>query len=65
MKVGDLVKVRVLRTPDDSGWEGVYWRVGVITSIDEYEDPVVCYNDVDPQTRTFWKKDVEVIHASW
>lgn len=60
MKVGDLVKIDIGRTgalaPGD--------RVGIITSFDTDNDPIVCWYDLEPKTDVFYHYHVEVINEA-
>jgi len=58
MKIGDLVKCDIGQYPE----EGV--RVGVITSFDDDDDPIVCYYNQTPQSEPFYRDHVEVINEA-
>ena len=64
MKVGDLVKCRIL-----SGWgdraQRFEWRVGIVTSFDEDSDPIVSYGyKGHVKAESFHQTDVRAINEN-
>ena len=64
MKIGDLVKCRVL-----SGFgraQRFEWCVGIVTSLDEDNDPIVSYGYREQvKSEAFHLRDVRAINESW